>query len=52
MNPKDNFWPATARTKPQIEAWFKDLAGKLQAFMISIPIHSAEIYHMAPQLPL
>ncbi|XP_045454352.1 mediator of RNA polymerase II transcription subunit 12-like [Melitaea cinxia] len=27
VNPKDNFWPATARTKPQIEAWFKDLAG-------------------------
>lgn len=29
VNPKDNFWPATARTKPQIEAWFKDLAGKI-----------------------
>lgn len=27
VNPKDNFWPATARTKAQIEAWFKDLAG-------------------------
>ncbi|KAJ0181317.1 hypothetical protein K1T71_003402 [Dendrolimus kikuchii] len=27
VNPKDNFWPATARTKTQIEAWFKDLAG-------------------------
>ncbi|XP_030027679.1 mediator of RNA polymerase II transcription subunit 12 isoform X3 [Manduca sexta] len=27
VNTKDNFWPATARTKPLIEAWFKDLAG-------------------------
>ncbi|KAJ2943838.1 hypothetical protein O0L34_g8164 [Tuta absoluta] len=27
VNPKDNFWPATARTKAQIDAWFKDLAG-------------------------
>ncbi|XP_046392614.1 mediator of RNA polymerase II transcription subunit 12-like protein isoform X2 [Ischnura elegans] len=27
INPKDNFWPATARTKNAIEAWFKDLAG-------------------------
>lgn len=27
VNPKDNFWPATARTKAQIESWFKDLAG-------------------------
>ncbi|XP_072935735.1 mediator of RNA polymerase II transcription subunit 12 isoform X2 [Epargyreus clarus] len=27
VNPKDNFWPATARSKTQIEAWFKDLAG-------------------------
>ncbi|XP_062528646.1 mediator of RNA polymerase II transcription subunit 12 isoform X2 [Bombyx mori] len=27
VNPKDNFWQATARTKPQIEVWFKDLAG-------------------------
>lgn len=24
---KDNFWPATNRTKNHIEAWFKDLAG-------------------------
>lgn len=27
INPKDNFWPATIRTKNHIEAWFKDLAG-------------------------
>ncbi|CAB0013481.1 unnamed protein product [Nesidiocoris tenuis] len=27
INPKDNFWPATARTKPMVETWFKDLAG-------------------------
>lgn len=27
INPKDNFWPVTMRTKNAIEAWFKDLAG-------------------------
>lgn len=27
INTKDNFWPATARTKNAIENWFKDLAG-------------------------
>ncbi|KFM72974.1 Mediator of RNA polymerase II transcription subunit 12-like protein, partial [Stegodyphus mimosarum] len=27
INPKDNFWPVTARSKNAIEAWFKDLAG-------------------------
>lgn len=27
INPKDNFWPATNRSKAAIEAWFKDLAG-------------------------
>lgn len=27
INPKDNFWPATARSKTTVEAWFKDLAG-------------------------
>ncbi|XP_008193999.1 mediator of RNA polymerase II transcription subunit 12 isoform X1 [Tribolium castaneum] len=27
INPKDNFWPATIRTKNAIELWFKDLAG-------------------------
>ncbi|XP_057325001.1 mediator of RNA polymerase II transcription subunit 12 [Microplitis mediator] len=27
INPKDNFWPVTARTKSGIEAWFKDLSG-------------------------
>ncbi|KAK9870736.1 hypothetical protein WA026_008304 [Henosepilachna vigintioctopunctata] len=28
INHKDNFWPATGRTKNAVEAWFKDLAGK------------------------
>lgn len=27
INHKDNFWPATIRTKNSIGAWFKDLAG-------------------------
>lgn len=27
INTKDNFWPATIRTKNAIESWFKDLAG-------------------------
>lgn len=27
INPKDNFWPVTMRTKNAIESWFKDLAG-------------------------
>ncbi|GFT90511.1 mediator of RNA polymerase II transcription subunit 12-like protein [Trichonephila clavipes] len=27
INPKDNFWLATSRSKNAIEAWFKDLAG-------------------------
>lgn len=27
INPKDNFWPVTNRTKNHIEAWFKDLSG-------------------------
>lgn len=27
INPKDNFWPVTARTKNGIETWFKDLSG-------------------------
>ncbi|KAJ9582558.1 hypothetical protein L9F63_003116, partial [Diploptera punctata] len=27
INPKDNFWLVTARTKNAVEAWFKDLAG-------------------------
>lgn len=27
INPKDNFWPVTPRSRPSIEAWFKDLAG-------------------------
>lgn len=26
VNPKDNFWPVTARSKNTVEAWFKDLA--------------------------
>ncbi|GAB0086625.1 Mediator of RNA polymerase II transcription subunit 12 [Sergentomyia squamirostris] len=27
INPKDNFWPVTARTKATLDTWFKDLAG-------------------------
>lgn len=27
INPKDNFWPVTARTKSTLDTWFKDLAG-------------------------
>lgn len=27
INPKDNFWPVTPRSRPAIETWFKDLAG-------------------------
>ncbi|KAF4529435.1 hypothetical protein B566_EDAN003531, partial [Ephemera danica] len=27
INTKDSFWPATPRTKHQIESWFRDLAG-------------------------
>ncbi|KAG1673141.1 Mediator of RNA polymerase II transcription subunit 12-like protein [Nymphon striatum] len=27
INPKDHFWPVTARSQHSIEAWFKDLAG-------------------------
>lgn len=38
VNPKDNFWPATARTKPQIEAWFKDLAGMRNVLNIQIDL--------------
>lgn len=26
ISPKENFWPATARSKNAIETWFKDLA--------------------------
>lgn len=26
INTKENFWPATARSKNAVEAWFKDLA--------------------------
>ncbi|XP_020279147.1 mediator of RNA polymerase II transcription subunit 12 isoform X2 [Pseudomyrmex gracilis] len=26
INPKDNFWPVTARSKNSIETWFKDLS--------------------------
>lgn len=36
INPKDNFWPATARTKGAIEAWFKDLAGETSSILLSI----------------
>ncbi|XP_065336450.1 mediator of RNA polymerase II transcription subunit 12 isoform X5 [Cloeon dipterum] len=27
VNTKDSFWPATPRVKPQVDSWFKDLAG-------------------------
>lgn len=27
VNPKDNFWPVTGRTKSTLDTWFKDLAG-------------------------
>lgn len=27
INPKDNFWPVTGRTKQTLDNWFKDLAG-------------------------
>ena len=27
INPKDNFWPVTARNKTTLDTWFKDLAG-------------------------
>lgn len=27
INPKDNFWPVTARNKLTLDTWFKDLAG-------------------------
>lgn len=35
INPKDNFWPATIRTKNAIEAWFKDLAGNKALMSLS-----------------
>lgn len=35
INPKDNFWPATIRTKNAIEAWFKDLAGSKPLMSLS-----------------
>lgn len=27
INPKDNFWPVTVRSKAMLDMWFKDLAG-------------------------
>lgn len=27
INPKDNFWPVTVRSKAMLDVWFKDLAG-------------------------
>lgn len=27
INPKDNFWPVTVRSKATLDVWFKDLAG-------------------------
>ncbi|XP_067143152.1 mediator of RNA polymerase II transcription subunit 12-like protein isoform X2 [Centruroides vittatus] len=40
INPKDNFWPVTARSKNAIEAWFKDLAGSkpLTSLAKKVPI--------------
>lgn len=35
INPKDNFWPATNRTKHSIGAWFKDLAGNKPLMSLS-----------------
>lgn len=35
INTKDNFWPATIRTKNSIEAWFKDLAGNKPLMSLS-----------------
>ncbi|XP_071052506.1 mediator of RNA polymerase II transcription subunit 12 isoform X3 [Onthophagus taurus] len=35
INPKDNFWPATQRTKDTIRAWFKDLAGTKPLMILS-----------------
>ncbi|XP_076370100.1 mediator complex subunit kohtalo isoform X2 [Tachypleus tridentatus] len=40
INPKDNFWPVTPRSKNAIEAWFKDLAGSkpLTSLAKKVPI--------------
>ncbi|XP_046669089.1 mediator of RNA polymerase II transcription subunit 12 isoform X4 [Homalodisca vitripennis] len=35
INPKDNFWPATNRSKAAIETWFKDLAGSKPLLSLS-----------------
>ncbi|XP_014240194.1 mediator of RNA polymerase II transcription subunit 12 isoform X2 [Cimex lectularius] len=35
INPKDNFWPATGRTKAAVEAWFKDLSGSKALLSLS-----------------
>ncbi|KRT80430.1 hypothetical protein AMK59_8408, partial [Oryctes borbonicus] len=35
INMKDNFWPATQRTKDTIKAWFKDLAGTKPLMILS-----------------
>ncbi|XP_073983833.1 mediator complex subunit kohtalo isoform X3 [Rhodnius prolixus] len=35
INPKDNFWPATNRSKAAVEAWFKDLAGNKALLALS-----------------
>lgn len=35
INTKDNFWPATIRTKNSIGAWFKDLAGNKPLMSLS-----------------
>uniref|UniRef100_A0A2R5LGN9 Putative thyroid hormone receptor-associated protein complex subunit n=1 Tax=Ornithodoros turicata TaxID=34597 RepID=A0A2R5LGN9_9ACAR len=40
INPKEHFWPVTARSKNAIEAWFKDLAGSkpLTSLAKKVPI--------------
>lgn len=40
VNPKEHFWPVTARSKNAIEAWFKDLAGSkpLTSLAKKVPI--------------
>lgn len=35
INTKDNFWPATNRTKTAIEAWFTKLAGNVPLMSLS-----------------
>lgn len=39
INTKDNFWPATARSKSSIENWFKDLAGNKPLISLSKKVY-------------